>query len=54
MFGSSLHISGKNKDLLLNSVTSELKANQKMEIIQTNLEDVFIYLMSHSQDNYGV
>lgn len=53
MFGGSLHISGKDKNLLISSVNRVLSSEQRMDVISTTLEDVFIYMMSNSQDNYG-
>lgn len=53
-FGSSLHVSGRNAALLeqtLRSVTAG--TNLKLERIDTSLEDVFIFLMNRSDDNFG-
>lgn len=54
MFGSSLHVSGKNQTLLFHSVGNALVDNQQFEPTKTSLEDVFIYMMNHAQDNFGV
>ena len=48
IFGSALHISGKDHRLLQNQLSS-YNATE----IATSLEDVFIYLMRHSTDNYS-
>lgn len=53
VFGSSLHVSGKNEELLYQLVRNKAK-NCRVEPIATSLEDVFIYMMNHSQDNFGV
>ena len=48
IFGSTLHVSGKDPhaiETLLQSYTHKP--------IPTSLEDVFIYLMRHTRDNYG-
>ena len=52
MFGTSLHVSGRDRDMLLISVTSAAD-NRHMEFVETSLEDVFIYMMNHSRDNFG-
>ncbi|ADR33729.1 ABC transporter related protein [Sulfuricurvum kujiense DSM 16994] len=48
IFGSTLHVSGKDPIALENAL-SHLRSNA----IATSLEDVFIYLMKHTRDNYG-
>ena len=53
MFGSSLHVSGSDRDMLLRAVTS-LAGERHTEFVQTSIEDVFIYMMNQSQDNFGV
>ena len=53
VFGSSLHVSGLDKDMLYAAV-KRLAKNCHVEPIQTSLEDVFIYMMNNSQDNFGV
>lgn len=53
IFGSTLHVSGKNHNALeaiLKDQTSEGAIAFKP--IPTSLEDVFIYLMKHSSDNF--
>lgn len=53
MFGSSLHVSGKNENTLM-EVTKRLAGPaRKVENIATGLEDVFIYMMRHTQDNFN-
>jgi ABC-2 type transport system ATP-binding protein len=54
VFGSALHASGHDHDALekaIRQVTSGLPV--RIEPIETGLEDVFIYMMSRSADNYG-
>ena len=54
VFGAALHASGRDHAALergLRQATSG--TNLRMEPVETGLEDVFIYLMSHSQDNFG-
>lgn len=48
IFGSTLHVSGKDP----HSIEEALKL-QHYKSIPTSLEDVFIYLMKHTRDNYG-
>lgn len=48
IFGSTLHVSGKNRD----AMEMALKGHD-YKAIPTSLEDVFIYLMKSSSDNYG-
>ncbi len=48
IFGSTLHVSGKNKDALQTALQGE-----NFKPIATSLEDVFISLMKHSTDNFG-
>jgi len=48
IFGSTLHVSGKDSQAIENTL-SDLRSNA----IATSLEDVFIYLMKHTRDNYG-
>lgn len=53
-FGSALHVSGQNAVLLeqtLRAITAG--TNLRLERIDTSLEDVFIFLMKRSTDNYG-
>lgn len=53
VFGSSLHASGTNEDILYTIVKKHAK-NCHVKPMETSLEDVFIYMMNHSQDNFGV
>lgn len=48
IFGSTLHVSGKNP----HAIETALKG-QNFKSIPTSLEDVFIYLMKHTSDNFG-
>lgn len=48
IFGSILHVSGKNPQ----AIETILKG-QRYTAIPTSLEDVFIYLMKNSKDNFG-
>lgn len=54
MFGSSLHVSGRDKDMLSHAVAGAVEKGQRVETAETSLEDVFIYMMNRSQDNFGV
>ncbi|HTL98470.1 MAG TPA: ABC transporter ATP-binding protein [Holophagaceae bacterium] len=51
-FGSSVHVSGRDAVALEASLLSAGSGFQ-LERIETGLEDVFIYLMGRSQDNFG-
>ncbi|HEX7932921.1 MAG TPA: ABC transporter ATP-binding protein [Paraburkholderia sp.] len=54
VFGAALHASGRDHAALeraLRQATAGTKL--RMEPIETGLEDVFIYLMSRSKDNFG-
>src|SRR6516164_8123936 len=54
IFGDGLHVSGKDAALLERSVQSAIAGGDfKTEEIATGLEDVFIYMMSRSADNFG-
>ena len=53
MFGSSLHVSGRNGDCLLAAVKRMAGPDRTVQGIPTSLEDVFIYMMERSQDNFG-
>ncbi|MEM5398525.1 ABC transporter ATP-binding protein [Paraburkholderia unamae] len=55
VFGSALHASGRDHAALAKAVERAVQDQPlRAERIETGLEDVFIYLMSHAQDNYGV
>ncbi|MBP0594863.1 ABC transporter ATP-binding protein [Paraburkholderia sp. LEh10] len=54
VFGSALHVSGHDHAALekaIRQTTSGMPV--RIEPIETGLEDVFIYMMSRSADNYG-
>jgi ABC-2 type transport system ATP-binding protein len=54
VFGSALHASGRNHAALERAVRQATEGTAlALEPIDTGLEDVFIYLMSHSKDNFG-
>lgn len=48
IFGSTLHVSGKNPHAI-----EAILQTQMYKSIPTSLEDVFIYLMRQTRDNYG-
>ena len=53
-FGTTLHVSGRNETLLQTTLDTFARQNAlRIEPAETSLEDVFIYMMSQSQDNYG-
>ncbi len=53
-FGDVLHVSGSDAQLLQRTVESAASAGgRRSELIDTNLEDVFIYLMGKTSDNDG-
>uniref|UniRef100_E1TK72 ABC transporter related protein n=1 Tax=Burkholderia sp. (strain CCGE1003) TaxID=640512 RepID=E1TK72_BURSG len=54
VFGAALHASGRDHAALERALRQATAGtNLRMEPIEPGLEDVFIYLMSHSQDNFG-
>ncbi|SAL33223.1 ABC transporter ATP-binding protein [Caballeronia telluris] len=54
VFGSALHASGRDHAALERAIRNATEGSPlTIEEINTGLEDVFIYLMSHSQDNFG-
>ena len=53
MFGTALHASGRDKDALLRVVNRAAGESRKVELAETSLEDVFIYMMNRSQDNFA-
>ena len=54
IFGDGLHVSGKDAAILEQSVQNSIAAEDfRAEKIETGLEDVFIYMMSRSADNFG-
>jgi ABC-2 type transport system ATP-binding protein len=53
-FGDVLHVSGTNEDLLKKAIRETVGQSQRrVERIDTSLEDVFIYLMSRSEQKSG-
>ncbi len=52
LFGSSLHACGKDKETLLQTVHKLAESKHQIHYAQTSLEDVFIYMMNHSQNNF--
>ncbi|MDD5051449.1 MAG: ABC transporter ATP-binding protein [Sulfuricurvum sp.] len=53
IFGQSLHVSGKDTNLIQQALQKECTEKFQYESIATSLEDVFIYIMKHSTDNFG-
>jgi ABC-2 type transport system ATP-binding protein len=54
VFGSALHVSGSDHAALEAAIRHATEGTAlRAERIETGLEDVFIYLMGHSTDNYG-
>ncbi|VVE03938.1 ABC transporter ATP-binding protein [Pandoraea terrigena] len=53
-FGDALHVSGRDAEAL-DKLLHALAAKRSLRVtpIDTSLEDVFIYLMSHAKDNFG-
>lgn len=47
IFGSTLHVSGKNPQQIEDALQ-----DQNFKPIPTSLEDVFIYMMKHTTDNF--
>ncbi len=52
MYGNDLHVSSLDPLALERSVTAHLTSGQSATPIPTSLEDTFIYLMQHSEDNF--
>jgi ABC-2 type transport system ATP-binding protein len=52
MFGASLHVSGRNQNALERAISDAVGRDQRVEARETSLEDVFIYMMNRSQDNF--
>ena len=53
-FGTSVHVAGKDAALLTQSIqTATAGQGLKIEQIPTSLEDVFIYMMKQSADNFA-
>jgi ABC-2 type transport system ATP-binding protein len=54
VFGSALHVSGSDHEALEKAIRQATAGTTlRIEPISTGLEEVFIYLMSHSKDNFG-
>jgi ABC-2 type transport system ATP-binding protein len=54
VFGSALHVSGHDHAALEAAVRQATAGTSlRIEPVSTGLEDVFIYLMSRSKDNFG-
>lgn len=54
VFGNTLHISGHDAALLQQTLTARSAENgNTLEPSETTLEDVFVYMMTRSQDNFG-
>jgi ABC-2 type transport system ATP-binding protein len=54
VFGTSLHVCGKDAALLEKTLRQMTQGQDlRMELIDTSLEDVFIYMMNRSTDNFG-
>ncbi len=53
-FGSSLHVTGKDAQALERTVTAAgAGSGLRLEPVETSLEDVFIYMMKRSADNFA-
>jgi len=53
-FGEVLHVSGTNEELLEREIEGAVgRSGRRVERIETSLEDVFIYLMSRSEQKAG-
>ncbi|MGS0742305.1 ABC transporter ATP-binding protein [Glaciimonas sp. GG7] len=53
-FGTSLHVCGKDGAQLEGTLRRLTEShNLRMTLIETSMEDVFIYLMQHASDNFG-
>ena len=53
-FGSALHISGRDAAQLERTLNDAVAGQDlRLERIDTSLEDVFIYLMNRSSDNFA-
>ncbi|WP_417293008.1 ABC transporter ATP-binding protein [Desulfovibrio porci] len=51
MFGSALHVSGRDEQALRRAVAA-VAGQRRVQDAETSLEDVFIYMMRHSRDNF--
>ncbi|MGC3962904.1 MAG: ABC transporter ATP-binding protein [Rhodocyclaceae bacterium] len=52
-FGSALHVSGRDATALERAIREVAGQDARIEPTETSLEDVFIYMMAKSQDNFG-
>jgi len=53
-FGTVLHVSGTDAALLQRAIEGTIASKEvRAEKIDTGLEDVFIYVMTRSADNFG-
>ena len=54
VFGNTLHVSGRDAGLLAQTLQTHVgMAGRALEPGDTTLEDVFVYMMKRSQDNFG-
>ena len=54
VFGNALHVSGHDAALLQQTLQQSVAENGgTLEPSETTLEDVFVYMMTRSQDNFG-
>lgn len=53
MFGQRLHVSGKDGDAIMDALNKTIDSSFGFERVETSLEDVFIYIMRNSADNFG-
>jgi ABC-2 type transport system ATP-binding protein len=53
MFGTTIHASSGNASRLTESLDALCEPHHRYEQTETTLEDVFIYLMGQSQDNFN-
>lgn len=51
VFGTALHVTGRDEKLLGETLTRLAGPNRRVEQIQTSLEDVFIHMMGDAEDN---
>jgi len=51
VFGTALHVTGRDADLLARTLKREAGPGHRIEQIETGLEDVFINMMGSAEDN---
>ncbi|AOY98615.1 multidrug ABC transporter ATP-binding protein [Cupriavidus sp. USMAHM13] len=51
VFGNALHVTGRDADTLAATLARVAGPRHRVEATETSLEDVFIHMMSRSQDN---